>query len=208
MKNKAFTLVELLVVIAVLSVIAILILTIFSRSLRGNNKAQILSAIKQNGQSVLENIDKTIRGADNVVCPTIIPPGTTASSDNMMVVSEGTYTRYRFIIPGTNTNGLIQKDNPIKQDVEGSDPPRQETDAEFVKRVCPPGSIMPNPVVLTDINPKTGVSVENGLFKRDKSAGFADQLKVKFDLSPGQDAPSSVRGQIDAVHFETTIQLR
>lgn len=197
MKKYGFTLIEVLVVIGVLSLIAVLILTIFSRSLRGNNKAQILSAIKQNGQSVLENIDKTIRGSDNVVCPA-------TSGSTLVVRSGGIYTRYRF-----TDDGKIKQDNPVKQDVENSDPPRQETDAELVNRVCTFDILMPpEAVILTDTNTKTGVLVENGLFERNKSAGFSDQLKVKFDLSPGEGAPEAVAGQIDAVSFETTIQLR
>lgn len=197
MKKYGFTLIEVLVVIGVLSVIAVLILTIFSRSLRGNNKAQILSAIKQNGQSVLENMDKTIRNADNVVCPAekFSDPRT------LVVRSEGIYTRYRF-----TDDGKIKQDNPVKQTDETTG--QEETEAKFVDRVCLFTDPMPEAVILTDTNTKTGVLVENGLFERNKSAGFSDQLKVKFDLSPGKDAPEAVAGQIDAVSFETTIQLR
>lgn len=200
MKKFGFTLIEVLVVIGVLSVIAVLILTIFSRSLRGNNKAQILSVIKQNGQSVLENIDKTIRGSDNVVCPA----EKFSDPKTLVVRSEGIYTRYRF-----TDDGKIKQDNPVKQPLENSDSPRQETEAELVNRVCTLGSIMSdNSVILTDTNTKTGVLVEDGSFTRNKLDGFSDQMKVKFDLKPGDGAPEAVAGQIDAIHFETTIQLR
>ena len=57
-------------------------------------------------------------------------------------------------------------------------------------------------------NFQSGVSVENGLFSRDKSAGFMDQVTIKFDLKPGLGASQAVAGQIDPVSFQTTIQLR
>lgn len=201
--SLGFTLVELLVVVAVLSIAGILVLTIFTRSLRGSNKSQIISNIKQNGQSVLENMDKTIRNADNVVC---------ASSNNLVVVNRGTYTRYRFINPSPLSNppvnGFIQKDNPEKQNVADSNPPRQETDPEFVNRVCDSNNPMLQATALTDINTKTGVSVENGLFTRGRQAGSKDSVTIKFNLLPGVSAPAAIVGQIEPVSFQTTVQLR
>ncbi len=199
--KKGFTLAEILVVLAVLSLIGVLVVTIFTRSLRGANKSQILSSIKQNGQVVLENIDKTVRSSDNVVC----------SEDTLVVVQNGIYTRYGFI-PPLNANGFIQQDNPVKENVEGSIPLREETDPEFVNRVCLSTDPMLEPVILTDRNPQTGVSVEvregKKLFTRNRSAGFRDQITINFDLKPGVEAPQVIVGQIDPVVFQTTIQLR
>lgn len=194
--KKGFTLVEVLVVIAALSVIGIIVLTIFSRSLRGSNKSQILGSIKQNGQSVLENMDKTVRNADNVVCPS------TTSPDNrtLVVRSGGIYTRYRFV------GSLIQKDNPEKQTDSATG--KEETDPVFVNRVCLFSDPMPQATVLTDTNSQKGVSVVTGQFTRNRPAGFSDQVTIKFDLKSGVGAPPSVAGQIDPVSFETTIQLR
>ncbi len=204
--KKGFTLLEILVVIGVLSVIGVIILTIFTRTLRGNNKAQIIGVIKQNGQSVLENMDKTIRGADNVVCVT---------SDNLVVVKNGIYTRYRFIPPTTTNNGLIQQDSPVKQFVSEI----EETDSQFVDRICGAAAqVYVSPVVLTDTNTQTGVSINcfatnnlpdctnNPVFKRDKSPGFKDQVTVKFSIK--SEASAALVGQIDPVNFQTTIQLR
>lgn len=193
--RSGFTLVEMLVVIAVLSIFGLLILTIFTRSLRGGNKAQIIGIIKQNGQAVLEQMDKTIRNSDNVVCPSNDTPSTT-----LIVVQKGVYTRYRF------TNDWIQLDNPSK--TTDIDTGQEETDTKFKNRVCTVNNQMLQPTILTDTNLQTGVSVENGSFIRDKSAGFRDQVTIKFDLKPGVKAPEVIRGQIDAVNFQTTVQLR
>ncbi len=227
--TQGFTLIEMLVVISILSVVGVLILNIFTRTLRGGNKTQIIGTIKQNGQSILENMDKTIRSSDNVVCPTITPPATSSGLDTLVVVKNGVYTRYRFISPNStditygdckSVNGCILQDNPTKQNVD-TNPPRQETDPEFITSVCNVGSLMPrttlSPVtIISDTNPQTGISVDciapdcnaNPIFKRDRSSGYRDQVTIKFDLWPGKEVSSAVAGQIDPVTFQTTIQLR
>lgn len=194
--KKGFTLVEILVVIAVVSVVGVIITTIFTRSLRGSNKAQIISQIKQNSQIVLENMDKTIRNADNLVCASNNP-------DNTLVVEKkGLYTRFRMVIDtqGT-TNGSIQQDHPIPTDQE-SDPKL------FIDRVCNPQDPMASAVSLTNTSLQSGVKVITGSFTRNKQAGFKDAVRITFIFSPGVGAPKVVAGQIDPVTFETTVQLR
>lgn len=206
--SRAFTLVEMLVVIGVLSIAGVLILTIFSRSLQGGNKSKLIGIIKQNGQSVLEQVDKTVRNSDNVVC---------ASSDSLITVKNGVYTRYRFLAPNLSnppivncrsSNGCLLQDNPTKGiDVQTG---KEETDPVFVNRVCSSSDTMSQTqtITLTDTNPQTGVSTENFSFTRDKLAGSRDQVTIKFDLKPGVSAPQALRGQIDAITFQTTIGLR
>ena len=207
--RSGFTLVEVLVVMGVLSIVGVLVLIIFSQSLKGTNKSQILISIKQNGQSVLESMTSVVRNADNIVCPAITPPATSAPpSPNLVIVSKGIYTRYRFIpqIAGSNSNGLIQQDNPVKQ----MDPAtgKEETDSVFVNRVCVLDNPMINPIVLTDTNVQNGVSLKSGSFIRERPAGFKEGVKINFSLGPAVQALPSVAGQIDDVVFETTIQLR
>lgn len=207
--GNGFTLVEMLIVIAILSVVGVLILTIFTRTLRGNNKSQIIGAIKQNGQLVLETMDKTIRNSDRVVCA----PGLT-----IVVVKEGKYTRYRFTAPNTNSsppaNGYLQ------QEIFGlpSSPPSGGDQKLFIRdfesTICTDPSV--NPQILTDTNLETGVSVDcidsncntNPVFKGDKPVGYKAQVTINFALWPGVQASQIVRGQIDATRFQTTIQLR
>ena len=179
---------ELLVSVAVLSILGVIFLVVFSNSLKGGNKAQIVLAIKQNGQSVLENMDKTIRGADNIICVT---------NDTLVIEKNGEYTRYYFVAESSSANGQIQQDNPNPEIMEiSSDPPT----------ICVPPLI--DPVALTDTNTKTGVSVTSGSFTKDKPAGFKDVITIKFDIAQGVEVTPGTSSVIDPIHFETSIQLR
>lgn len=216
-KIKGFTLIEMLVVIALLSIFGIFFLTIFTRSLRGSNKSQIIGRLKQNGQSILEQMDKTIRNSDNVVCTSNPVAGVRTT---LVVVQNGKYTRYRFIpsLPsgctgsGCTTNGFIQQDFPTKQQI--SDPAsslngKEETETLFKNRICTiRNNDMQGATILTDTNPQTGISVDNGLFELNPSPGYKNQVTIKFDLYAGVGVPPSLSSQIDKLSFQTTVQLR
>lgn len=202
-ESKGFTLVEMLVVIAILSVFGVLILTIFTRTLRSGNKTQLLGVIKQNGQSVLENMDKTIRNSDRVIC-------VSDGGKTIVTVKQGIYTNYRFIAQNDDRalNGyIIQETFPLPSSrPAGSDPSSWVID--FERNVCIDLLDSTRVQVLTDTNPQTGVSVESGTFTRVRSAGFRDQVTIKFELKPGKKVFQAIAGQIDAVSFQTTVQLR
>ena len=209
-----FTIAELLVAISVIAIMGAIITEIFSRSLRGGNKAQIIASIKQNGQTTLEALDKLIRNSDEIVCPVITvaeiiaaggsPPP--KNSDTVAVVKDGKYTRFRYKVGSPTTNGYILQDNPVYVA-----PLSQES---FLNDVCSNVWNDPNStdaVLITDTNTRNGVSVTSAtpnIFTRNKKAGFNDSLTISFDLKPGVAAPAAVAGQIDAVTFTTTIQLR
>lgn len=198
MKNKdGFTLVEILVVIAIISIIGVVMVAIFTNTLRGSNKSQILAAVKQNGQAVLESMDKTVRGADYVICVT--PSGTT-----LVVVKNGNYTRYRMFASTASDNGSIQQDFPVQ--------PQQSIIAAFLTSICTDTDPAVLPQVLTDVNQQTGVSVQKvsgaNFFTPNPGAGSKDSVTIKFRLGPAIGAPSVIAGQVDPVTFQTTVQLR
>ena len=58
---NGFTIIEILVVIAVISIVGVIIAEIFFNTLRGSNKSSLITKIKQNGQTSLEVMDKAIR---------------------------------------------------------------------------------------------------------------------------------------------------
>ncbi|MEK7617289.1 MAG: type II secretion system protein [Patescibacteria group bacterium] len=226
-KINGFTLVELLVVIGVLGFLGGIILMVFTNSLRGSNKSQILSVIKQNGQSVLETMDKTIRNSDRVVCPYFSSPTSTSTFLNTLVtVNRGTYTRYRFIPPFNTdqnqgicptSNGCIFQDNPIlpSSPPSGANPNLYIRD--FENTVC--NTSLVSPQVITDANLQTGVSIyciandcstnpSDSVFTRNRSFGYKDKVTIRFWVKPGEGAPPAISGQIDPVVFQTTLELR
>lgn len=215
--NRGFTLAEMLVVITILAIAGILVLVIFTQALKGNNKTQVLSSIKKNGQSVLEVMDKTIRNADNVVCPYISVGSTTAVTSNSLVVEKGgVYTRYRLVIPmspatctsacssSCSTNRSIQQDNPTRGVTESI--------TDFANRVCADADPLVSPVTLTDTDLQTGASVclplGGYLFTRNKRVGYKDTVTINFQVTAPINAPASVAGQIDPVPFTTAVELR
>ena len=186
---------EILVVIAVLSLVGAMVVVIFTRSLQGSTKSQILLAIKQNGQAVLETMDKTVRGADSVVCVSNL------SNPTIVTVRDGFYTRYRFIEPTAGNNGRILQDTPVPPSSPGPG------DLElFLDNVCT--SALTGANTLTDTNQQTGVSIDSSSFTKDQLAGFKDKITIKLVLKPGVEAPAVLAGQIDPVTFQTTIELR
>lgn len=212
--KRGFTLVEILVATGVIAIIGTVLVVIFTNTLRGNSKSQILSVVKQNGQAVLDSIGVNIRGADNVVCPL-----NGSSSNTMVIVKNGTYTRYRIALSGdtrgtapdpciySGKNGCIFQDKPAK--VIDEDTGKEETDNVFIPRICSSAdlSVLDNSI-LTDTNAQTGVLINSGSFTVRRLYGFKAIIEVKFALGPGTSAPSVVAGQIDPVTFQTTLQLR
>ncbi|OGH42386.1 MAG: hypothetical protein A3H79_00140 [Candidatus Levybacteria bacterium RIFCSPLOWO2_02_FULL_36_8b] len=90
---KGFTLIELLVVIAVLVFVGIFIGSILFSSLRGTNKTNTLTVVRQNGSFAISQTTKMLRNArsfegvsidgENYVtdCTQVIPPSPTPPPD-------------------------------------------------------------------------------------------------------------------------------
>ena len=202
MMNRGFTLVEILVVIGITAIIGTIMVAIFTNTLRGSNKSQILAIIKQNGQAVLENMDKTIRGEDNVVCPT------SGSSNTLVIIQNGIYTRYRIVLPtdstgsapssciGTGKNGCIIWENLTLQATE------------VTPQLCNPTNLMSAAQVSTDTNTQLGVSVSSGSFSVSQPPGYKAAVTVNFELGAAVGLPPVSTSQIDPVVFQTTVQLR
>src|SRR3989304_9968988 len=64
-KIKGFTLIELLVVLGILAAAVGATLIFLTNVLKGTNQANVTAEVKQNGQAVLDSLEKQIRGAIN-----------------------------------------------------------------------------------------------------------------------------------------------
>lgn len=211
---SGFTIAELLVVMAILTVIGGILTEVFVRSLQGSNKSQMITRIKQNGQNILGIIDQNTRNANNIVCPNIPAGSTTASADTLVTEKNGTYTRIRIIGPNSNgslcdtvPNGQVCQDNPTPTITE------QANLSLFINRVCRADDPLGvGTVALTDTNADTGVSVTPdpppGSFKRDRKAGFKDTITVSFSIGPSPQASQILISQVETIPFKTTIELR
>lgn len=197
MKTKnGFSMVEILVVMGVMAIVGVVLVMIFANTLRGSNKSQVLAVIKQNGQSVMDNIDKTIRNADEIVCPR--PALINNPSTKIVVVKNGVYSRFWMINENGSSNGYVVLDFPTPL-------PREATQ----EKMCDATDIsMVSPQILTDTNTLTGVSVKSGTFSQSPVPGYKTAVTVKFELDNGIAVPVIIGSQIDPVAFQTTIGLR
>lgn len=177
---NGFTLVEILVVISILTVMGVILTEIFFRSVRGNAKAEMISRIKQNGQTALETIDKTLRSADGIVC-------TNADSSAILFVKSGVYTRYRYNSATSSVNGSLSIDYPTSGD-------------------CSAPTI--NQASLTDGVSVSATAGTNGVFTRAKQAGVKDIITISFDIASPIGLPAYLKDQIDPSSFQTTVELR
>jgi prepilin-type N-terminal cleavage/methylation domain-containing protein len=75
LKNKGFTLVEILVVTGLLAVVAVVISNMFFTTFRSSTKTKALTAVKQNGDYALLVMERLIRGSKEVIssCPEVAP---------------------------------------------------------------------------------------------------------------------------------------
>src|SRR3989344_1028540 len=67
-KTKGFTLIELLVVLGILAAAVGASMIFLTSVLKGTNQANVTAEVKQNGQVVLDSLEKQIRGATDVEC--------------------------------------------------------------------------------------------------------------------------------------------
>lgn len=107
--KKGFSLIEILVVFAILGTVAGIGLSVLSASLKSSAKTAATNKVKQNGDSVIETMTRTIRSA----------PYVSASGTALSVCTDSsctsTTTTFRCVpyVANSATNGVIQKqDSP------------------------------------------------------------------------------------------------
>lgn len=198
-QKKGFSLIEVVIAITILGVIGAFVGSILTTAFKGSNKSALLGDIKQNGQTALGLIDRTIRNSDTV----IYPDQTSTNSHTLTIsTSEGKIIRFTFCLaPTKNFNGRIVEDFPLP-----------DTPVSNLAIECNSlnNSIFRRPTTLTD-DSINGVSVINGGFAVNKNPGFKDVVTVQFDLGP----PIGKSGSYDTsiggsgfVHLVTSVQLR
>ena len=178
-----FTLVELLVVLAILSATVGSTLLFLTSTLKGSNQASIVSEVKQNGQVTLDLLEREVRGANNAQLVDSHLKLTRPVGDPLHIrCFPGTYT------PGSEKNGWIgtvisSQDNP--------------SEVLYIS-------------VTNNNDPVSGIDVSAcTLNVSQASTGGLSPAVVSIDfiLNQGAKAPSRADFKANA-RFNTTISLR
>lgn len=188
MKTDGFTLVEVVVMIAVFGILGLIITDTLTTVLKGQSKVGTISEVKQHGQVVLDKLEKTIREADRIACANDADP----NKDALVIVDNGIYTRYKYVAPvASSSNGYIAVDNKTLCD--------EPLDLNVVK--------------LNNDDPVKGISIQffegaDKLFVRNFSAGFKDVITIQFRANSGVLSQNTESQILGGVKFETTVELR
>lgn len=205
MKKKqnlnGFTLIEILVVIALLGVLGLILTNILTQVLRGQNKINTVNLVKQNGQVILDKLSSEIRSAENIICiGTALPnPG-----NRIVFYRKGNYTRIRFNNAGT-VNGSFTREDFIKDD------------SIVIEQLCTE-DINRGQNSLTDTDKDKGVSIDydkpNGIskpiFEKQSQAGSSDLILIRFRAKTGVGINKSAENTVaeDGVLFTTAVSVR
>lgn len=198
---KGFSLIEALITIMVVGVLGLALAGLISRAFQSDTKTELIGEVKQNGQIVLNEMDRVFKNSEAVICPT---SGVSSSVIAVQTKDQGRFIRY-FIVPESQTkNGYIARQqfdsliNPNTVDLCRFDQTYTETS--------------PAPVVITNNLSSSAISVKSGSFAVDKSAGFKDTVTIIFSLGAkiksGSAFENLVGGPSNSVEFKTSVQLR
>lgn len=92
--HTGFTLIELLTVLAVLGVIGTIVIAVITITLRGTKKSDLLEVGRQNGETALSQIVKSIRYAQTLNDPTSCVGSTTVNAITITSLSDNAQTTY------------------------------------------------------------------------------------------------------------------
>lgn len=198
--GSGFTLIEVLVGIAVIGVIGFMTADILARSFRTSDKTQLMSNVKQNGQTALNILEQTIRTSGKILCTGNLRGG---SDDTIALERSGEYIRFSFHPETGTSNGYITQELLSVSDFNTNLPDYCANESLTGKF-----SVSKN-LTLTDINTVSGVSVGQGSFQKLAGGnGYKDAVEIRFRVKPAVLAGSTVEKQLDPVEFQATVGLR
>lgn len=206
--NRGFTLIEVLLASLIIGVVGFILADILLRSFKVNDKVQLISNIKQNGQNALNIISETIRNSDEIICPesnSITNKAIVLKKNNQTTTGvDTTYTRFRICATaesctGRGTNGYITKDL-----VTPTDP----NDPAALANLCQ--SVPPNAPRLINDDINSGVSIVDGKFEFLSYDPTNKSVLVELKIAPTVLSRSGYENEIDGgfILFQTTVQKR
>lgn len=185
-----FSLIELVIVMGILGLVSGSTFVFLSNILRGSNQAKISGEIKQNGQTILDSVDRQIRNSVSAAKLTPPPAGAVSAIELALADNSFLYLVCFDSISSPKTNGWIG----IVNTALASPPASSAGYSTLTNQDVSSG-------VDVDCNPATfGV---NGL----PSDPFPQVVSVDFTINQGIGSPTRVDFMANA-KFKTTISLR
>lgn len=187
--TNGFTLVELLVVIGVLGVVTGSALLFLTSILKGSNQARIVADVKQNGQIVLDSIDRQIRNAQEI--RVITPPAGSDSAIELVLSGGNLYLACFNPVASPAQNGWIgtagSSGGPYnsltnKDEVDG------------INVICDWDAVSPG--------------VDSFAVFGSAADPYPQIVKVNFKVKQPVDAPTRADFEVSEQLFSTTISLR
>lgn len=181
--NTGFTLIEFLVVAGILSLVVGSTTLFLTSVLKGANQTNITAEIKQNGQEVLDSLERQIRGARDAA-------GLGVSQDHLMIIRDGANPLHiKCFSKSSEQNTRIA--TAVSKDLEPADT---------------------NFTSISNDDPRTGVSIEDCVLQvvpADFSQGRPAPaiVSIEFTAKQAQNAPTKAEFEAQA-QFKTTISLR
>jgi len=195
-KKTGFTLIELLVVIGIMAVVGGVGSDLFISILKGANKANVINEVKQNGNHVLDVMERNIRNAKEAKLG-----GLLQDQEDVLILKDvnDTYVQFRFILPTpaiTNGKITIASDNSLEITTGMLDPTKEKD--------------------MTNTDPIGGISILSGAFEivyPTPPANNSTYVRINFRAAQGEGAPSRrdyTLGPTGApgLQFQTTVSLR
>ncbi len=196
---RGFTLIEFLIVIGILSISMGSVLLFLTSTIKGTNQANITAEVKQNGQAVLEALERQLRSSTEVVTliDTQLPLPYNISGNNGIQLKK-TSGEYVYIIcankVSTTTNGSIR----IASNTTGS-PPNASADYQSLTADT-------DLVSGVDIDCTAGTPPQQA-FRVDTATSSVNVVTISFAANQAVNAPSRVDFKANA-KFQTVISLR
>lgn len=206
--SKGFTLIEILIVITITGILGFILTDLLTQVLRGQNKINTVSLVKQNGQVILDKLSNEIRSAENLICVDTNSNNPGQLNDTIVLFRNGNYSRIRFRKPeqGINLkNGYFTKEDFTKDDI-----PDDLNDPQL----CTDNSLKGQISYITD-KETNGISINyyddyQPIFEKQFQLGFPDLILIKFkaseDVNAGKTAESTVT--TGGVLFTTAVSVR
>ncbi len=193
-KSNGFTLIEFLVVLGILAITVSSTLLFLTSVLRGSNKANVIAEVKQNGQAVLESLERQIRngvGAEQVGL---------VENNTVKIIRQDHDPLYIRCFSNVSLNGYIGSVASDTTDVTGPG------DLQYISM-----TFKDDLVSGVDIDCPDSTDIANGCAFRviPSSAGGISPPVVSVCFYANQAAQAPSRQDFQAkVKFQTTISLR